>query len=584
MNKARKIPVFFHIPKNAGTFVLNRLFAYGMALNKKDHERTSNKRIHILNDGDIAYRLIVFDLNDTCNTDDRFNQVSERLFEIDIKKITQELIESFCVFALVVTDISFNKYEEEIFPFMPKEAELYKLIPLRDAFSRAVSIFNYSNSKKSSHEKIHGLYKDYSLEEYLRSGEVEESWLIRKLLGLSDDHYISQKNFNEACKILDDFEVFDYKDSQKLIENFFLNFYNFKQENMQWIFDLWCPIYNKNKKKSTCSIEDFSDEVKELFLEKTFWDNKLYKKYKYIEKQSKNGKIVNCFYNGSTSGFGDFLRGSIHLYNHCKSKNLDFDVDISNHPIKRYFNFNNDQKIPYFMINDYQALALNSANFLHSLKSQVTSCLNSTKKGEVKYIFSNLHQCVLSGNNIIKYQNKMPKLNKKCSEWFQNKFTFCKEVEDSSSLIMNQNNIKKGGFDILHFRLGDIESFSEDFDKEELLPRYKELLKKCLDYKKENKKPTMIISDSNHFKEYIKNKTDDFIIPHLKSNHTQQSPCGFNGSSNFNEESLFHTALDMKLLSSARNVESRSIYYHGSGFAFWICKIHNVPFKMKIIK
>ena len=100
----------------------------------------------------------------------------------------------------------------------------------------------------------------------------------------------------------------------------------------------------------------------------------------------------------------------------------------------------------------------------------------------------------------------MPKLNKKCSEWFQNKFTFCKEVEDSSSLIMNQNNIKKGGFDILHFRLGDIESFSEDFDKEELLPRYKELLKKCLDYKKENKKPTMIISDSNHFKEYIKNK------------------------------------------------------------------------------
>ena len=296
------------------------------------------------------------------------------------------------------------------------------------------------------------------------------------------------------------------------------------------------------------------------------------------------GKIVNCFYAGSTSGFGDFLRGSIHLYNHCKSKNLYFDMDISNHPIKKYFDFNDSQKIPYFMINSHIDLALNSVNFLHSLKSQAESCLNSTKKGEVKYIFSNLHQCLFSGNNIVKYQNKMPPLNRKCREWFQGKLAFCKEVEDFCALIMNQNNIKKGEFDILHFRLGDAESFSEDFNKEELLPRYKELFGKCLDYKNKNKKPTMIMSDSNHFKEYIKSKGDDFIVPHLKSNHTQQSPCGFDGLINFNEDSLFHTVLDMKLLSCARNVESRSVYCHGSGFAFWICKVYNVPFKMKIIK
>ena len=55
-----------------------------------------------------------------------------------------------------------------------------------------------------------------------------------------------------------------------------------------------------------------------------------------MKETNEKPKLVNCFYDGAISGFGDFLRGSIHLYQRCKSHNLDFDIDIKNHPINEF--------------------------------------------------------------------------------------------------------------------------------------------------------------------------------------------------------------------------------------------------------
>ena len=52
-------------------------------------------------------------------------------------------------------------------------------------------------------------------------------------------------------------------------------------------------------------------------------------------------KIVNVYQlkykNGIAQGFGDFINGSFFLLQLCIKFNLEFDMDLSNHPISKYF-------------------------------------------------------------------------------------------------------------------------------------------------------------------------------------------------------------------------------------------------------
>ena len=55
-------------------------------------------------------------------------------------------------------------------------------------------------------------------------------------------------------------------------------------------------------------------------------------------------KIVNVyqleFTNGKSPGIGDFLRGSFSFMQVAQLLNLEFDIDISNHPISKYIQNN----------------------------------------------------------------------------------------------------------------------------------------------------------------------------------------------------------------------------------------------------
>ena len=51
-------------------------------------------------------------------------------------------------------------------------------------------------------------------------------------------------------------------------------------------------------------------------------------------------KLVNVYqqdyFNDDSQGFGDFLRGSIYLSYMCYILNIDFDIDLNNHPMSKY--------------------------------------------------------------------------------------------------------------------------------------------------------------------------------------------------------------------------------------------------------
>jgi len=303
------------------------------------------------------------------------------------------------------------------------------------------------------------------------------------------------------------------------------------------------------------------------------------------------GKVVNCFYDGSESGFGDFLRGSIHLYEICKAFGLDFDIDDSHHPINEFiktdYNIKFNKSEIYCLIKKLKKDGY--TDFVDSLNKLLFNLLKSTKNGDINYIFSYYHHCSKARNECtIPYINKLPPLSKECSDFFKNRLKFSDEIENSIKEELQSRDLKPKKFNIIHFRLGDEKSFYKKGDGFHLHePSNKDCLEICEQKLKRYKYPLVVISDNNELKSYLKQKSKEkglnLHVFHTESSHTQKNPSGSKKeeSVEVTKTGLFYAVFDMRLASLASRGSSYSVYNHGSGFFAWICKIYRVPFYLK---
>lgn len=308
-------------------------------------------------------------------------------------------------------------------------------------------------------------------------------------------------------------------------------------------------------------------------------------------------KIINCFYNNSENGFGDFLRGSVYLYNHTSSRGVDFDINIQHHDLRKYISFDTDNECDLDDIVDFTRYSKDrSDNHIGGLKKITDTTLDSVEG--TKFVSSNYHNCLLDIKNVIKYLNSMPPLTKRCMDFFKKRIKFHKSIEDSVKKTLERHELKE--FDIIHFRIGDKKSFKIKADHavgDNI--EFKELYKKCIDHLLQSTlladdpkplskaKPLIVLSDCNELKEYIKQKAQKSHLPihvfHLNSVHTQKNPQGFDFSQARKDENLFYVAFDAKLLTLADSVQSYSVYNHGSGFVYWMCKIYGVPVSLNLL-
>lgn len=113
-------------------------------------------------------------------------------------------------------------------------------------------------------------------------------------------------------------------------------------------------------------------------------------------------KIVNVYQpfllNGKPEGFGDYLRGSISLSVLCKILNLDFAMNIKNHPMSKYINTENheDTEINYENIIGFSDVLLNG-KCLKSIIDYVNNC-----NQEICYLYTNL---IIDNRMIKQYYN-----------------------------------------------------------------------------------------------------------------------------------------------------------------------------------
>jgi hypothetical protein len=280
-------------------------------------------------------------------------------------------------------------------------------------------------------------------------------------------------------------------------------------------------------------------------------------------------KVVNVYQtdykNMKSPGLGDFLRGSFCLMQVCRLLNIDFDIDISQHPLSKYIenpirvdgvDYNNiwaytehnrrDGK------NNYESLSTNvNPDFLRNIVNYFNS-----HDCETLGLFSNAFTCFnvysQSGKDIIKSRLRPNQ--------------YMREYVD---FTLNQLGLSKKGYGVIHIRSGDKYLINGETMSSTFMIKIDNIIKH---YTFRDRR-YLIISDCNAIKKYLKSHANFYIyvrqIEHL----------GGEGLKSIETNGIMNTMLDFFLMEHSNAILSLSVYDHVSGFSKYSSIINNIPFK-----
>jgi hypothetical protein len=313
----RKIPLFYHIPKNAGTYVsdwfLVALRHYWFPKIQKEHNELTNekdmvwkgklqdlgfktgeeyiasikkrrnqieskgswiKKLQIIQNGFVVASLFIIDEQQFCENHSTLfiKKHTSTEWDIDLENVTTELLTNMFVFGATI-EANGVKIREKILNLF-KNYELHEFLLLRDSFSRALSLYNYLTSTLSIHEKTHGAITEKTFESFVLSERCEDSWLIRNLTGLCFNSQIHEHHFVQAVEILKKIKVYDIKETDKAIQNAFFECYGMDVNKLK--LNSWDTVSRNNSENKKICFQDLSESVRHTFKEKTKWDTKLY--------------------------------------------------------------------------------------------------------------------------------------------------------------------------------------------------------------------------------------------------------------------------------------------------------------------
>lgn len=278
-------------------------------------------------------------------------------------------------------------------------------------------------------------------------------------------------------------------------------------------------------------------------------------------------KIINVYQpkykNGVAQGLGDYLRGCFCLYQICKMNSLEFDMDISHHPMACFFDLNN--KEVYFNIKRDNISWYSDPNYIPT---------NSFTYKKNSFHFYNEFICHLNEikeENYYLFCNSFPIFNyihDLSREIILNKITPTIHLKNAIETMMNNLGLSKKKFSVVHIRCGDSYLLNDNSLKIELINKIKKILHPFLI---QPKKKFLILSDNNKIKYCFKNYPSCVFcvkkITHLGENGNKE------------EDEIKNTLVDFFVMGNANLVISLSPYNWGSGFSQWCSVLHKIPFK-----
>lgn len=282
-----KIPVFLHIPKNAGTYVLGitmslfRHYGISKGWRNKPNWNLNLRRILLQKEGVQIATVFIYDPEEIRKTNKNFksHHMDEYCNTVDIDSFLQELKnKKIKLFSIIIESRGLKYIKDNLYEIICKQHgsfPFYYAI-FRNPYDRALSMYHYITSSKSVHELTHKAITSKTFTDYIKSDKLEDSWLIRNLNNIPDYENITENDFNDACSILNNFKINDILNVNQLIDDVFFNCYGITISNI-----VTNEIIDKNitSYKNKICFEELDEETKKIFLNRTELDQKLYNKY-----------------------------------------------------------------------------------------------------------------------------------------------------------------------------------------------------------------------------------------------------------------------------------------------------------------
>jgi hypothetical protein len=273
-------------------------------------------------------------------------------------------------------------------------------------------------------------------------------------------------------------------------------------------------------------------------------------------------KIVNVYQinykNSESMGIGDYLRGCFCLFQICKLIGIEFDMDLSNHPISKYIycDDNYEEKINYDEICKYE-----DPNFI--FENGIFK--NNSNHFLIKFL-NFLHSKNLENNYIFCNSFPILKIDDESKEFIKSKIKPKEEILIKLDYVIKNLKLIKGNYGIIHIRFGDEYLFdnnkSININK---INRLLSIIKKNI----HPKKKYLLISDNNNIKFLLTKYFSNIVFKVNKISHLAYTN---------DEDSILETLVDFFLITHSNYVLSFSPYPWGTGFSKWPSIIFNIPY------
>lgn len=271
------LPVFYHVPKNAGTYMINNMLLFFREYRRvrtdwlnRSYETARN--IEIKQGDKTLMRLIAGDPENWCghNLKSNTNDVSHF---VATEQQAADTINNTWLFAAVVEDDGFS-HRNRLISLL--NTSMCEGIILREPFSRTKSLYGYVTSDASAHEPSHKSIKG-SFEQYIMSDQLECGWVIKRFCGLHDNTQLTTQHYDKTCELLDHMHVMDIKQTDQLIDQVFEQCYDLSRNSFPAHFKP--PARHQNSSRVNVGYVDLTAEQKQHFDACTYWDRKLYERY-----------------------------------------------------------------------------------------------------------------------------------------------------------------------------------------------------------------------------------------------------------------------------------------------------------------
>ena len=166
----------------------------------------------------------------------------------------------------------------------------------------------------------------------------------------------------------------------------------------------------------------------------------------YVTKNSKDvdeqldtekliGKnIINCYYNKSSSGIGDFMRGCCYLYTILSEFNINFEMSFKYHDLSKYISSKTDRDYKESEIFDtekHNKEMCSKYDYFENMKQNLVDCLNDSEEKDI-YLFSNYAKQLINHNEFL--------LSDDCKTFVKDNLIFSKQINDEYNKIAPKDN------------------------------------------------------------------------------------------------------------------------------------------------